>query len=60
MVAGVEILFSSFDWRVLTEQVLEQIATIVESTKPNDMIAKADFKEFMLPLMSRSTSGVET
>ena len=45
---------------VLLEQVLEQIAIIVESTKPNDTIAKADFKEFMLPLMSRSTTGVET
>ena len=27
---------------VLLEQVLEQIAVIVESTKPNDTIAKAD------------------
>ena len=44
---------------VRLEQVLEQIASIVESSEIKDTISKEDFKTFMLPLMRRSVTGVE-
>ena len=44
---------------VRLEQVLEQIALIVESSEIKDTISKEDFKTFMLPLMRRSVTGVE-